>query len=341
MEILGVDIGFGFTKATNGRDVRIFKSVIGEATDMQFQESLLKAGDGEGPTLHVALDDKTYFIGELAEKQSSVRSYTLDQGQLIARFAKTLALTAIANMAKPGEPIRLVTGLPINYYRRHKDELTSLLEGQHQITLIAAGNERTDCTIFIDKVRVIPQPFGSVFNLMLNDIGRISDRTYAEQKIGVIDVGFRTADYSICDKTQYSERGSQTSDAGMSQAYKVIAHGLQEKSGINVELYRLYEAIEQSAIKIHGKNYGLRRITELAYGQLASTVASDVNRLWSDDWDIDRIVITGGGGAALLSYLQPLLQGELVAVESADDARLNNVRGYRKYGAHLWDRPSA
>ncbi len=340
MEILGVDIGFGFTKATNGRDVRIFKSVIGEAADLQFQEHLLKAADGEGPTLHVALDDKTYFVGELAEKQSTVRSYTLDQGQLIARFAKTLALTAIANLAKPGEPIRLVTGLPINYYRRHKDELTSLLEGQHQITLIAGAGDRTECTVFIDKVRVIPQPFGSVFNLMLNDLGRISDRTYAEQKIGVIDVGFRTADYSICDKTQYSERGSQTSDAGMSQAYKVIAHGLQEKSGINVELYRLYEAIEQSAIKIHGKNYGLRRITELAYGQLASTIGSDVNRLWSDDWDIDRIVITGGGGAQLLSYLQPLLQGELVAVEAADDARLNNVRGYRKYGAHLWERPA-
>ena len=38
MEILGIDIGFGFTKATNGKDFLVFKSVLGEATDIQFDE---------------------------------------------------------------------------------------------------------------------------------------------------------------------------------------------------------------------------------------------------------------------------------------------------------------
>ena len=34
-QILGIDIGFGFTNATNGRDTIIFKSLSGDANDIQ------------------------------------------------------------------------------------------------------------------------------------------------------------------------------------------------------------------------------------------------------------------------------------------------------------------
>lgn len=339
MEYIGVDIGFGFTKVTNGRDHKVFKSVVGEASEIQFQDSLIKAVGGNGPVLHAEIDGNTYFIGELAERQSAVRSFTLDQNQLMSRYAKTLALTALANIVEDGNAIRVVTGLPINAYRRHKDELAQLLMGKHCVRLTNAVAEEREVNFTIDRVRVIPQPFGSVFNLMLNDLGKVTDRRFIEEKIGVVDVGFRTADYTICDRTQYSERGSRTSDAGISQAFKIIASALQEKSGVNVELYRLYDAVERGSIKIRGKNFGLKRITDQAMSQLAGQIASDVNGLWADDWDIDHVVITGGGGGALKSHLEPLIEGELLSVENSDDMRLNNVRGYQRYAIHLWDRP--
>ncbi len=63
------------------------------------------------------------------------------------------------------------------------------------------------------------------------------------------------------------------------------------------------------------------------FGQLAAAVANEVDRLWADDWDMDAMVITGGGGAVLSKYLQPLLNGRVLPVDSARDARLSNVRG--------------
>jgi hypothetical protein len=33
-----VDIGFGFTTGTNGRDVVVFKAIFGEAAEIQFRE---------------------------------------------------------------------------------------------------------------------------------------------------------------------------------------------------------------------------------------------------------------------------------------------------------------
>jgi len=338
LEILGIDIGFGFTKATSSTQDLIFKSVLGESTDIQFREQMLPASGSEEDFLQVEIDGKSYFVGELAERQSNVRFFTLDQAQFIGKFAKVLALAASARLVKGFVPINLVTGLPIGSYQKHKDELAKLLLGEHKVTLTDASGRREEKSLSVVKVRVIPQPFGSLFNLMLNDQGEMADKRLVREKIGIIDVGFRTADYTISDKMRYSERGSRTTDSGIARAFNVIATKLREESGVNVELYRLYEAIDRGNIKIRGKVYDLKGMTDQVFGQLATAIANEVDRLWADDWDLDAIVITGGGGAVLAKHLQPLLNGEVVTIDPKLDMRLYNVHGYRKFGQHLWGR---
>jgi len=137
---------------------------------------------------------------------------------------------------------------------------------------------------------------------------------------------------------RYSERGSRTTDTGISRAFGMIAGKLREKTSVNVELYRLYEAVERGSIKIRGKEFDLKGPTEQVYGQLATSIANEVDRLWTDDWDIETIVLTGGGGAALAKHLQPLLNGQVVVADAAKDARLCNVQGYWKFGKHIWAR---
>ena len=107
-----------------------------------------------------------------------------------------------------------------------------------------------------------------------------------------------------------------------------------------MELYRLYDAVAKGSIKIRGKSIDLKPMVQEVFGQLATAIATEVDRLWVDDWDIDLMVITGGGGAVLAPYLEPLLNGEVMAVDQAADSRLNNVRGYWKYGKHLWAKES-
>jgi len=137
---------------------------------------------------------------------------------------------------------------------------------------------------------------------------------------------------------QYSDRGSRTTDTGIARAYSVIASKLREKSNVNVELYRLHEAVERGMIKIRGKEYDLRGLTEQVFSHLATSIANEADRLWTDDWDIDTIVLTGGGSALLAKFMQPLLTGQVVTVDAAKDARLCNVHGYCKFGKHLWAR---
>ncbi len=337
MDVVGIDIGFGFTKATNGRSSLVFKSIFGEASEIQFREQFLDGGNPEDH-LHIDTGDGTYFVGELAERQSNVRSFTLDQDQLIEGFAKVTALAALSRLAERNQPVKVVSGLPISYYRRHREELARLLTGKHQIRRFDPTGAAQETVINVTHVRVIPQPFGSLFNLMLSNMAEISDRRFVQQKIGIIDIGFRTCDFSVADRTRYSERGSRTTDSGMSKAYALIAAHLRQQTGVNIELYRLYEAVARGEIKIRGKSIDLEPITEEAFGKLASSIASDSERLWADDWDIDLIVLSGGGGAVLAPQLGALLHGEVVALDPALDARLNNVLGYWKYGMNLWGR---
>jgi plasmid segregation protein ParM len=164
----------------------------------------------------------------------------------------------------------------------------------------------------------------------------MGDKRLIRDKIGIIDIGFRTSDYTISDKMRYSERGSRTTDSGIARAFNVIATKLRENSGVNVELYRLYEAVDKGSIKIRGKEYDLKSLTDQVFSQLATSIANEVDRLWVDDWDIDAMIITGGGGAVLAKYLKPLLNGEIMETDLEQDMRLYNVHGYCKFGQHLW-----
>jgi plasmid segregation protein ParM len=226
--------------------------------------------------------------------------------------------------------------LPIGYFKRNQDRFHGILSGHHSVTYHSPGGQSVSREIYINKVRMIPQPLGSILNLLMDDRGRISNKDLAAQKIGVVDIGFRTTDFAIMDRLRHIDRGCRTIDCGMSKAFGLIAQRLQEKCGVAIELYRLYRAVAEGAIQMRGKSIGFSEIRDQVFEQLAGTVAEEIDRLWANDWDIDLIVLTGGGSRELARHLQPLIDGNVVPLESRPDSRLNNVFGYVKYAKFLW-----
>ncbi|MCD4742797.1 MAG: ParM/StbA family protein [Desulfobacteraceae bacterium] len=334
MEIIGIDVGFGFTKGYNGKNQVIIKSIIGDAADIQFHSPL---GDNSAASnLHITLNDKSYFLGDYAELQSNIRDYTLDQDRLIADFVKILAI-AVAGICCDGkEPLHVVSGLPVGFLRRDTKKFKEALLGDHEITFHNRGEKDLTKTISIAKIHIIPQPIGSVFNLIFNDSGKIVNKELAMQKLGVMDIGFKTTDFSIFDRLQYIERGSSTLDVGISKCFTVISNKLKQESNINLELYRMFKFIDSGAIKIKGREYNITNLKKRVYSHFASAITSDLTRLWADDWDLDSILLTGGGSLELIEYLLPNIEGGVIPISKAIDARLNNVYGYLKFGRYKW-----
>lgn len=334
MEIVGIDVGFGFTKAFNGTNSVIFKSIIGDSTEIQFNSCL--GVDESASNLHVTLDGNSYFIGNYAELQSNVREYTLDQGKLLSDFVKILAVTAAGVCCENNTPLNVVSGLPVGFLKRDYKRFADQITGRHEITFHNQGGKDVTKKIHINKIHMIPQPVGSIFNLIMDDKGRINDKALSMQKLGVVDIGFRTTDFSIFDHLQYVERSSTTMDTGISKCFSVISNKLRQESGVSIELYRMFKFIESGMLKIRGKEYNISNLKKRVYTHAASAIASDVNRLWEDDWDIDSIILSGGGSMELAQFLQPQIQGNVIPVANGSDARLNNVQGYLKFGRYKW-----
>ncbi len=338
MEVLGIDIGFGFTKATDGKENLIFKSLFGDATDLQFWVDFGETSFSN--YFNVTIDGKSYFIGDLAEQQSNVISFTLDQEKLITEFVKVLSLTVAGVFLKDSSsinvPINIVSGLPIGYFKHNHKRFNEILTGHHKISYLQPDGSKVVKEIYINKVRMLPQPLGTILNLLMDDRGKIVNKELAKQKVGVVDIGFRTTDFTIMDRLRYIDRSSRTMDTGISKAFGVISNKLREKCGVSVELYRLYRAAEQGTIKMKGHGLDFSKIRDQVYAQLAGTIVNDIDRVWAGDWDIDTIILTGGGCMELAKYLQPLISGNVIPIDINVDARLNNVRGYLKYGRYIW-----
>jgi plasmid segregation protein ParM len=338
MEVLGIDIGFGFTKATNGKETVIFKSIFGEAADIQFWADF--GEDTPTDHIHVTIDGKSYFVGDLAEQQSSVLHFTLDQERLITDYVRILSLTVAGMFLKKGTainvPVNVISGLPIGYFKQHHERFNELLSGHHKITYHSHNGQQVNKEIYINKVRMLPQPMGSILNLLMDERGKIVNKELANQKIGVVDIGFRTTDFGVLDRLRYIDRGSRTIDTGISKGFSFIANKLREKCGVAVELFRLYKAAETGSIKMRGHGFSFSKIRDQVYSQLADTIANEIDRLWADDWDIDTIILSGGGCRELASHLQPLITGNVIPVDPNKDPRLNNVLGYMKYGRYVW-----
>jgi plasmid segregation protein ParM len=334
METVGIDVGFGFTKVYNGKNSVIFKSLIGDATEIQFRSFL--GDESSSANLHITLDDKSYFLGSFAELQSKMPEFTLDQEKLIENFIKILAVTGIGLCSNSGGPVNVVTGLPVEYLRRDSRRLKEMILGTHQITYHGLNGKDETKQIHVDKIHVIPQPIGSIFNLLFDDNGKIRDKSLTSQKLGVVDIGFKTTDFSIFDRLQYIERGSSTMDTGISKCFTVFANKLRQESNINLELYRIHKFVEAGKIKIRGKEYNLSTLKKKVYNQAAAAIAADLNRLWENDWDIDSIILSGGGSVELAEYLSTNIKGNVIPMPRNIDARFNNVQGYCKFGKYKW-----
>ena len=334
MEIVGIDVGFGFTKAYNGKNSVIFKSIIGDATDIQFHSVL--GDDSSTSNLHITLDGKSYYLGSYAELQSNIREYTLDQEKLLENYFKILAVTAAGLCTDTPAPIQVVTGLPVGYLKRDSKRLKEIMLGVHDIIFHHPDGKDVSRKIHIDKLHVIPQPIGSIFNLIFDEQGRIIDKVLAGQKLGVVDIGFKTTDFSIFDHLQYIERGSSTMDTGISKCFSVIAGKLKQESNINIELFRMFKFIESGMIKIRGKEYNITNLKKRVYTHAATAIVADLNRLWENDWDIDSIILSGGGSVELADYLVSGIEGNIIPIPKNIDARFNNVQGYCKFGRYKW-----
>lgn len=329
---IGVDLGYGFVKVTDGKKDKIFPSVVGQArtlryvTDETSEQSFIKNMD-------VIVDDREYFVGDLANRQSDVVLFSLNENRMDENISNVLLVTSLALLAEGRSTnFNIVTGLPVGFFTETKQTITQRFKGRHNIILRKNQQNEQEQTINVNEVKVLPQPFGALFDLILDYNGTLVDEAMASSKVGIIDIGFRTTDYIVVDNLENIDRLGGSSNTAVSTAYFMIADMLKEEFKITKPIYQLDEIVRSGEIRISGKTYNLEEIKKHAFSVVAEKLVTEINSVWTNKWELDMVFISGGGGMALAEHLLPHFENSMVVKE----AQFANVYGFRKLAQRLY-----
>jgi plasmid segregation protein ParM len=329
---IGVDLGYGFVKVSDGKKDKIFPSVVGQARTLRYSteentdQNFIKNMD-------VIVDDREYFVGELANRQSDIVLFSLDENRMDEQISKILLITSLSLLSESKSTnFNTVTGLPVGFYTETKQTITQRFKGRHSIVLRKNQKNESEQTLTVNEVKVLPQPFGSLFDLILDQNGTLIDENLAASKVGIIDIGFRTTDFIVVDNLENIDRLSSSSNTALSTAYFNIAEMLREEFKITKPIYQLDEIVRNGIIRISGKSYNLDEIKKHAFSMVAEKLITEINSLWTNKWELDMVFISGGGGMAISEFLLPAFENAVLVKE----AQFANVYGFRKLAQRLY-----
>ncbi|HLN65439.1 MAG TPA: ParM/StbA family protein [Symbiobacteriaceae bacterium] len=328
---IGIDVGYGFVKITDGQEGYLFPSVVGEgSTDLAPRMGL--QAPARTDDLRLVVDGKVYNVGNLAIRHSRLAHRGLSATRMEGNTFKVLLLAGLSLFChQPLNSFAVVTGLPPG--RMHlTEEVTRQVRGEHRIVRLgAAGPE--ELTIRIDRVNVVPQPLGTYWSQVLDTRGKVKDETaLLRGTTGIIDVGFRTCDLATIKEGDYVPELSRTIPTGMVAAYEEIAAGLLVAHGIERETYALDEAVIRGEIAVAGRRVDITALRDQAFEHLGIKLLVEVQSAWQIG-EFDTLLLSGGGCQAVSRHLLPHLPQGLMPTDPAT----TNARGYVAWANRLWN----
>jgi plasmid segregation protein ParM len=326
VQCVGLDIGYGFVKVTDGEYGYAFPSVIGTGhtkTIYRTSTQVERIND-----LRVLIDNQIYFVGKAALRHSRFAIRDLSDMRSQNEELKVLFFSALSFFCQEKHNrFKVVTGLPPG--RMHMaDDLINRFVREHMVS-IYRGRTYQETVISIDDLDVVPQPVGTYWAQTLDIQGR-ENRTL-EGRVGIIDIGFRTSDLAAIEDGEFIPSDSYTIPVGISDTYTDISEQVMRNYGIDRESFALDENVIKGIITVSGRPVDITAIRHQAFQQLASKLLIEINSRWTV-LGFDRLFLSGGGGQALSSYLLPHLpQSELVSNPSTA-----NSRGYLSWANRIW-----
>ena len=320
---VGIDLGYGFVKATNGERTVKFPSLVEMG---QSRGDVFRSANYE-----VTIDGTIYFVGELARREGK-SLINLSNALAKEEELRVLWLTALALLGD--EPAQVVTGLPLSQYETRERFSEQLAKMRGTVTI--GNNTRivdTEC------VQVVPQAMGAMMaGLLEPDTMALRNPGWMKQGgyLLLVDVGTRTTGV-VTFETQpeftWVSNLSGATDIGMIDVFKAMQEGFSQQVG---GAPRLEEAPFWESLLSKGETwYGGKTIDFQAqrnavvdrFGKRIAQYA--VQLLGGEAWNRVAVVFLAGGGADV-----PLqaLSAHSPSVFVVSNAQMANATGFHLFG---------
>jgi plasmid segregation protein ParM len=327
--LLGVDVGFGYTKVVTDDQAVIFPSVRGKARQLNFQgDEITKKYPGD----QLFDDGEHYFVGDLANAQlirpgelRRLQGRTADersQGNLhrLAMLKVALGKLYAGRVDGSAVHLRIATGLPVTHMG-DSAALKETLIGQHQVR-----TDQADFVANVTGVMVLPQPYGTLYAVGLDDEGDLNECQDCDRQ-AVIDAGHYTVDMAVDHEGEYIAGLSDTVESGVYTAHETLRQQLEAEYRQVMPPAIVAEVLRTGCFRAAGKVIDYRNEIEDALATMREATLQRAIELWQQGTLLDIIYLSGGGAGSLEKIVKKVFpQARLV-----DAPQMANARGFLRY----------
>ncbi|MCA0352024.1 MAG: ParM/StbA family protein [Chloroflexi bacterium] len=314
----GANIGHGFVKYTineNGEEqTTIFPAIVAPA-----------ASNAEG-SLHdiptVEVHGTLWWTGEHALLAPSPLSLRSQQRLYDRHIIPALVKGALQRLGQPTGGA-CVTGLPAAWI------------GERDLAVALAGRLRDAVpsgffhgATLKTGIRVISEPLGALYGVLLDETGRILNLGYETGRIGVIDLGHNTVDACIVQALNVIPDSAISFELGSANPLQQLQTRISGRYNIDLTLHDVDQAVRKGYVRVAGEELDLPTGWERPWEANGQQVADAMVRAWGSGGKLDAIIIAGGG--AELPILVRALQQRFRQAIVAPNPQTAIARGYAR-----------
>lgn len=330
-----IDLGFMYTKAIIDGKRFMIKSIVGNSKELQFK-GLNLGITTENDNLECELNGKKYFVSDLAILQSDEVKHSLKKNRFNSEAVSVLVSTIFGmglGKAYPSIYTNIVSGLPVSHYTDFKDDIAKLfMEKNHPFNVSINNKDAVTGTVYSQEGKFLPQPFGAVMDVLLDDNGNMQNNELTDKTLAVIDIGFGTTDIYVINSMSPIQKLTFSTETAMSHVYNLISRRIKENWGRILPYHEIESIVQKGVYSRNGKQYNMLNIVKESYSTIATELINEIMQEWGNTEEIDQILLSGGGGIALESYLKE----EFDNLSIIPDTQWAVVNGYYKFGMSKW-----
>ncbi|MBX0331367.1 hypothetical protein K2Z83_27320 [Oscillochloris sp. ZM17-4] len=325
---VGLIVGHGYVKAVAGGRSAIFPAVAAPAGAADYESAVATGARA------VRLNGSAWLVGQEALAFAPQRLVSiLDRSRYQSPSFVALARHALAQVAPPGGPMAVMTGMPAAWFA--DGAARAALEG----AVRAAGS---DWDVF--NVSVAPEAAGVFYAAVF--AGGALDLTSTRGAVGVIDAGYRDVNVALFHDGRYVS--GESVPGGMADALREVRRLISRQYGLELALHEVDAAVRAGGLDLAGVSRPLPEGTEAALLRSLDTVVATGRSLWPNGGRGLRALVLGGGGAVALgpalhaafpqlsvpgADLRGLAPEQLRAMIAAAQPQLAGARGFAAVAA--------
>jgi len=321
---VGLDIGYGNIKMVSSLGGPPFQQLIlpvGAAPETQAAKTMGGRTDvGDGAL--VLIQGEPWVAGV---RPLDLQDFARPTHANYPKTKEYLALyyAALCKLGRDHVSV-LVTGLPVSQFYEGKkngavQEIVDRLQGSHYIN--------AQCSVTVDRVIVVPQPYGSYTDIIQQEpeLGSETDRLAL-----CADIGYFSTDYVLLRGQHVIDTASGSSTDATSRILEDAAKQIsQANRGVAVSAARVESALRSGKDRM---TLGAVEVDYMAFVHAAAStvVGRVISKIQSDlrgQTDmIDLVILTGGGGSLFERAFRRAFPESKVAISK--EPVIANARGF-------------